>query len=43
MSKLELKALKENINLNMKKGFIWESTSLARALVLYIPKLGGGL
>jgi hypothetical protein len=43
ISKLELKALKENIDLNLRKGFIQESTLLVGALVLYIPKLGRGL
>ena len=43
MSKVELKALRENLDLNLGKGFIRESTSLASALVLYIPKLGRGL
>ena len=43
MSKVELKALRENLDLNLGKGFIRESTSLASTLVLYIPKLGRGL
>jgi hypothetical protein len=43
ISKLKLKALKENLDLNLGKGFIKESTSLASILVLYISKLDKGL
>jgi len=34
----ELVVLKEYINKNLKKGFIWESTLRAGALVLFISK-----
>jgi len=38
-----LAVLKEYINKNLKKGFIRESTSRARALVLFVPKKDRGL
>jgi hypothetical protein len=38
MLKVELAALKDYINKNLKKGFIQESTSRAGALVLFVPK-----
>ena len=38
MSKKELKALRDFITKNSKKGFIRESQLLAGALVLFVPK-----
>ena len=38
MSKNELGVFKEYINKNLVTGFIKESTSRARALVLFVPK-----
>ena len=34
----ELKTLREFINVFIKRGWIRESTSLARALVMFVPK-----
>jgi hypothetical protein len=38
MSKKELQELKTYINVNIKKGFIRLSKSLARFLVMFVPK-----
>ena len=43
MSEKELGELREYINKNVKKGFIQESQSPTRALVLFVPKLRGKL
>jgi hypothetical protein len=43
MSETELVVLKEYINKNLKKGYIKESTSKARALVLFVLKKDKGL
>jgi hypothetical protein len=43
MSETELAVLKEYINKNLRKGYIRESTSQARALVLFVLKKDKGL
>ena len=43
MLKNKLAILKEYINKNLKRGFIKELTSRARALVLFVPKKDRGL
>ena len=43
MSKNELGVFKEYINKNLVTGFIRESTSRARAPVLFVPKKSGKL
>jgi hypothetical protein len=43
LSENELKVLKEFIEDNLERGFIWESTSLAGAPVLFAPKKDGKL
>ena len=43
MSEIELRTLKEYIDVNLVKGFIRESSLKARALVLFIPKKNGKL
>ena len=43
MSEIELRTLKEYIDVNLAKGFIRELSLKARALVLFIPKKNGKL
>ena len=43
MSEIELRTLKEYINVNLVKGFIRELSLKVRALVLFIPKKNGKL
>jgi hypothetical protein len=43
MLETELVVLKEYINKNLKKGYIRESTSKAKALVLFVLKKDKGL
>jgi hypothetical protein len=43
LSEKELTVLREYINENLKKGYIWPSTSLTRYPVLFVPKLNGKL
>ena len=43
ISEIELRALKEYIDVNLVKGFIRELSLKVRALVLFIPKKNGKL
>ena len=43
LSLAELKALRDYLQENLKKGFIWPLKSLASTLILFIPKKDGRL